>query len=148
MMLMPSKTTSESLSPLTESEKAEASCVIAKERLEIGDYAAGVAALEPWWMLGKWPAHHDLTDNATAELLLTAGTLSGWMATTKQVNGGQKPAEAMLSAAIILFERMGKKSRASEARIELACCYFWQGLFDLAKLTLRSSLEGITNQER
>lgn len=148
MMLMTGKKTLESLSPLTGSEKAEASCVIAKERLEIGDYAAGVAALEPWWTLGQWPCHDDLTDSATAELLLTAGTLSGWMATTMQVNGGQKPAEAMLSGAIILFERMGKKSRASEARIELACCYFWQGLFDLAKVTLRSSLEGITDQER
>jgi signal transduction histidine kinase/ActR/RegA family two-component response regulator len=53
----------------------------------------------------------------------------------------------MLSGAITLFERMGKKSRASEARIELACCYFWQGLFELAKATLCSSLEGITDQE-
>src|SRR5262249_17497542 len=46
-----------------------------------------------------------------------------------------------------LFERMGKKTRASEARIELACCYFWQGLFELSKTTLKSSLEGITDQE-
>jgi signal transduction histidine kinase/ActR/RegA family two-component response regulator len=132
---------------LTESERVEACCVIAKERLEIGDYAAGAVALESWWTLGQWPLHGELTDNAAAELLLTAGTLSGWMATTKQVNGGQKPAEAMLSGAIILFERIGKRSRASEARIELACCYFWQGLFDLAKVTLRSSLEGITDLE-
>src|SRR5688572_10208937 len=133
--------------PLSESERVEAACTIARDRLEIGDYAAGVAALEPWWTLGKWPCHGDLTNNAAAELLLTAGTLCGWMATTKQVNGGQKPAEAMLSGAITLFERMGKKTRASEARIELACCYFWQGLFDLAKLTLQSSLIGITEQE-
>ncbi len=138
---------SSSLSSLSESERVEASCTIARERLEIGDYAAGADALDSWWTLGRWPRHGDLTDNAAAELLLTAGTLSGWVATTKQVNGGQKPAEAMLSGAITLFERMGKKSRASEARIELACCYFWQGLFDLAKVTLRSSLEGITDRE-
>ncbi|HXQ35038.1 MAG TPA: tetratricopeptide repeat protein, partial [Anaerolineales bacterium] len=146
-MTMPITNNHSPLSPLNESEQVGACCIIAREKLEIGDYAAGVAALEPWWTLGQWPSHADLLDNAAAELLLTAGTLSAWMATTKQVSGGQKPAEAMLSGAITLFERIGMKSRASEARIELACCYFWQGQFDLAKLTLHSSLEGITDRE-
>ncbi|HEY2963446.1 MAG TPA: ATP-binding protein [Pyrinomonadaceae bacterium] len=142
-----SRSVSSSFSPLSESERVEACCTIAREKLEIGDYAAGVAALEPWWTVGNWPVHTGLSDHAAAELLLTAGTLSAWVATTKQVNGGQKPAEAMLSGAITLFERMERKTRASEARVELACCYFWQGLFELAKATLRSSLEGITDGE-
>jgi len=132
---------------LPDSERVEACCVIAREKLEIGDYSSGVTALQQWWTLGNWPSHRGLTDSATAELLLTAGTLSAWMATTQQVNGGQKPAEAMLSGAIILFERMDNKVRASEARIELACSYFWQGLFDLAKLTLHSSLEDLSDAE-
>ena len=137
-----------SSSPFTESERVEACCVIAREKLEIGDYAGGVSALEQWWTLGSWPRHRGLTDAATAELLLTAGTLSAWMATTQQVNGGQKPAEAMLSGAIVLFERMERVVRASEARIELACCYFWQGLFDLSKSTLQTALENLSDQER
>jgi signal transduction histidine kinase/ActR/RegA family two-component response regulator len=137
-----------SFSPLSEGERVEASCLIAREKLEVGDYAAGVAALEPWWRLGNWPRHADLTDNAAAELLLTAGILSGWMATTQQVSGGQKPAEAMLSGAIILFERMGKNERASEARIEMACCYFWQGLFDLSKGILQSSLQVLGENDK
>src|ERR1051326_5066893 len=137
-----------SSSPFTESERVEACCVIAREKLEIGDYAGGVSALEQWWTLGSWPRHRGLTDAATAELLLTAGTLSAWMATTQHINGGQKPAEAMLSGAIVLFERMGKKARAAEARIELACCYFWQGLFELAKTTLHSSLAALSHEEK
>ena len=128
---------------VSESERVEVCCAIAREKLEVGDYSAGVATLEPWWSLGSWPNHTTLSDDAAAELLLTAGTLSAWMATMNQVEGGQKPAEAMLSGAITLFERIEKKAKASEARIELACCYFWQGLFDLAKVTLRSSLAGI-----
>jgi hypothetical protein len=136
------------VSPLSESERVQASCVVAREKLEIGDYAAGVAALKPWWRLGIWPRHQNLTDNAAAELLLTAGILSGWMATTQQVSGGQKPAEAMLSGAITLFERMGKKARASEARIEMACCYFWQGLFDHSKVILRSSLNALADDHK
>ena len=132
---------------VSESERVEVCCAIAREKLEVGDYSAGVATLEPWWSLGSWPNHTTLSDDAAAELLLTAGTLSAWMATMNQVEGGQKPAEAMLSGAITLFERIEKKAKASEARIELACCYFWQGLFDLAKVTLRSSLAGISNKE-
>lgn len=135
-------------SPLTASEKVEACCTIAREKLEIGDYDAGVEALQPWWDLGNWPRHNGLTNRAAAELLLTAGTLSGWIASTKQSNGGQKPAEALLSGAVALFEQMGERSRASEGRIELACCYFWQGLFDLARASLHSSLEAITEREK
>jgi signal transduction histidine kinase/ActR/RegA family two-component response regulator len=47
----------------------------------------------------------------------------------------------LLNGSIALFEQMRQTARASEARIELACCYFWQGLFDLARAALRDSLE-------
>ena len=46
-------------SPLSESERVLACCTIAREKLEIGDYAAGVAALEQWWSLGIWPVTVD-----------------------------------------------------------------------------------------
>jgi signal transduction histidine kinase/ActR/RegA family two-component response regulator len=136
------------ISPLSESERVEACCAIAREKLEIGDYDAGVATLQPWWEYGKWPRHTGLTHRAAAELLLTCGTLNAWIASTKQLNGGQKPAEGLLNGAIALFEQMGEKTRASEGRVELACCYFWQGLFDLAQADLRSSLAAIPEQER
>jgi signal transduction histidine kinase/ActR/RegA family two-component response regulator len=135
-------------SPLTESERVHACCTIAREKLEVGDYDAGVVALRAWWELGQWPRHTALTHAAAADLLLTAGTLTGWVASTKQTTGGQKPAEALLSGAIAIFEQTGDKIRASEGRVELACCYFWQGLFDLARATLRSSLDSIRDEER
>jgi signal transduction histidine kinase/CheY-like chemotaxis protein len=53
----------------------------------------------------------------------------------------------MLSGAILLFERIGKKDRAAAARIELACCYFWQGLFELATSTLYASLQDLSELE-
>src|SRR5918995_6695929 len=86
--------------PITESERVQACCTIARERLEVGDYDAGVAALRAWSELGTWPRHIGLTHQAAADLLLTAGTLTGWIASTKQSTGGQKPAEALLSGAI------------------------------------------------
>src|ERR1051325_6528224 len=87
-------------SELTQSERVLACCAIAKEKLETGDYDSGCAALEPWWTLGKWPRHSGLTDGATAELLLVSGALSGWVASSQQIPGGRKPAEALLSGAI------------------------------------------------
>src|SRR5262245_60760783 len=64
-----------SLSP---SEQVLACCALAREKLEVGDYDAGCAALLPWWKLGGWPQQAGLSYLASAELLLVAGTLSGW----------------------------------------------------------------------
>ncbi len=126
--------------PLTETERVEACCALAREKLEIGDYDGGVATLRRWWMFGEWPKQTGLTHKAAAELLLTAGILSGLIASTKHCAGGQRPAEELLSGAIALFEQMGDSARASEGRIELGWCYFWHGLFDLARASLSSSL--------
>ena len=87
---------------LSQSEQVLACCAIAREKLEMGDYEAGCAALSPWWKLGGWPRYAGLHNAAAAELLLVAGTLSGWVASTKTILGGRKPAEALLSAAIAL----------------------------------------------
>jgi len=125
---------------LSESETVEGCCAIARDKLEIGDYDAGVTALSCWWDLGSWPRLSHLNNKASAELLLIAGTLSGLIASTIQSPGGQRPAEGLLNGSIALFEQLGETTRAAEGRIELACCYFWQGLFDLAQSILRSSL--------
>ena len=129
--------------PLAESERVEACCAIAREKLEMGDYDGGIVTLQHWWAFGEWPRHSGLSNKAAAELLLTAGILSGLIASTKKSPGGQRPAEELLSGAIALFEQMGDSAKASEARIELGWCYFWHGLFDLARLSLSSSLRVI-----
>jgi len=134
-------------SPLTVSEQVKACCTIAREKLEAGDYDEGCAALQRWWTVGEWPKHSDLEERAAAELLFTAGVLSGFVGSIKQTFGGQKPAEGLLNGAITLFERLGEKTRVAEARVELACCYYRQGLFDLARVTLRSALEGLSDDE-
>ena len=134
-------------SPLTLSEQAQASCTIAREKLELGDYDAGCAALQRWWTIGEWPKQAGLSRLAAAELLLTAGTLSGWVASTRHVDGGQNCAERLLSGAIALFDNLGESAKSGESRSELGYCYYRQGLFDLARTTLRSSLNDLTDRE-
>lgn len=133
---------------MSESEHALACCAVAREKLQTGDYEAGCAALGDWWDLGGWPRHFDLTHSAGAELLLVAGTLSGWVASTKTVCGGRKPAEALLNASIAISEQIGEVVRAAEGRIELACCYYHQGVFDLARIILQRALKDLPDDER
>jgi len=134
--------------PLNLSEQVQTACAQARERLEAGDYDLGCAALQQWWTIGEWPRHAGLDDHAAAELFFTAGVLSGWVSSTRQVHGGQKPAEGLLNGAIALFERLEKHGRATEARIELACCYYRQGLLDLARKTVRSLLQTLSENDQ
>ena len=148
MRLIQAKSTQQiEYAPLNLSEHVQASCTIAREKLEIGDYDAGCAALRHWWTIGEWPKQEGLSASAAAELLLTAGTLDGWVASTRQIVGGQTSAERLLSGAIVLFDHLGKKTRSAEGRMELGFCYYRQGLFDLARKTLRSSLDDLTDPE-
>src|SRR4030095_14581128 len=133
--------------PLVESERALACCTIAREKLEVGDYSGGCSLLASWWKLGEWPRQHRLTQKAAAELLLVAGTLSDAVARSSQVSGGQKWAEVLLSGAIALFEHLGEPGKAIEARIELGCCYYHQGLFEIAHSTLRSCIFDLRDQQ-
>ena len=125
-------------SALTVSEQVQACCVIAREQLEKGNYDGGCASLRPWWTLSEGPRHDGLTSHAAAELLLTAGMLSGWIASTRRVHGDQKTAEALLNGAISLFDHLGENLRAAEGGIELSACYYREGLFDIARATLQS----------
>jgi signal transduction histidine kinase/FixJ family two-component response regulator len=133
--------------PATPSEQVVECCRIAREKLELGDYDAGCAALQPWWTIGEWPKQAGLTQPTAAELLLTAGTLSGWVASTRHIDGGQSCAERLLSGAVVMFDHLGDTAGSGEARAELGYCYYRQGLFDLARNTLRSSLRDLTDCE-
>src|SRR5215510_8856062 len=96
------------LDSLGESEQVLASCTIAREKIEIGDYDAGCAVLAPWWNLGEWPNQKGLNRVAAAELLLTTGSLSNSVARVKRIVGGQRLAEALISGAIALFDHISE----------------------------------------
>ncbi len=85
-----------------------------------------------------------LTREAAAELLLTAGSLTDSVARAKRIVHGQRLAEALLSGAIALFDHIGASTRAIQARIELGCCYYHQGLLDIAHSTLQSCVTNLT----
>src|SRR5690349_19886492 len=145
-MVSPESALSTSMT-IEQSESVLAGCFIAREKLEIGDYDAGCSALSSWWSMGNWPTQCGLTQSAFGELLLIAGSLTDAVARVRRISGGQRLAEALLNGAIAMFEYAGKTHRCLEARIELGCCYYHQGLFELAQSTLESCIAGIDYQE-
>ena len=98
--------------------------------------------------IGRMASSRGLSDAAAAELLLVAGTLSGWVASSQRIPGGRKPAEALLSGSIAIYEQLGESKRAAEGRIELACSYYHQGAFDLARTILLSALQCLDDNDR
>ncbi|MFN2533275.1 MAG: ATP-binding protein [Pyrinomonadaceae bacterium] len=132
---------------LDPSENVRACCTIAREQIEVGNYDAACAVLQLWWTPGNWPILSTLGVNAAGELLLTAGSLSGLIGNARNIEGGQRPAEALLSAAVGLFLQCNKPSRAAEASIELAYCYYREGFFDLARSVLHTVLDDLSFED-
>jgi DNA-binding winged helix-turn-helix (wHTH) protein/tetratricopeptide (TPR) repeat protein len=128
----------------TPSERAQISCAIAREQIEVGNYDGACKVLAPWWLFGEWPSVDGLNQRSSADLLFTTGELAGCIASTKQLPKGQKHGEALLNGSIAIFEQLKCRRRAAEARIELALCYYRQGLFDLGRSILAKVLKSLS----
>jgi tetratricopeptide (TPR) repeat protein len=130
---------------LTPDEEVQILCVVARDQIDTGNYDAACAVLERWWTMGEWPKIDGLNSRVSADLLLTVGTLAGFVASARQVPRGQKHAEALLNGAIGLFEQLGSRTLSAAGRIELAPCYEREGIFDLARTTLSAAFEALQN---
>jgi len=135
------------LHPLEANERVMACCTLAWEKIQVGDYDGGCVILSPWWTLGSWPNHNGLTPITAGELLLTAGSLTDAIARVRQVPWGQRLAEKLISGAIALFEHTGETRKTIQGHIELGCCYYHQGLFDLAHSTLCRCVASLTDAD-
>jgi len=132
---------------LTPSEQVQIYCSIAREQVDVGNYEAACRILIPWWSYGRWPNLDELNRRTCADLLLTAGEIAGCLASTKQLPRGQRHAEELINGSIALFEQVRSPRRAAEGRIELALCYYRQGLFDLGRKTLTQVLERLSDSD-
>lgn len=132
----------------TLAEQVQIFGMIAREQVDTGNYEAAGALLQQWWTIGEWPKLERLGQLSSADLLFTAGMVAGWVASTRQVPRGQKLAEALLNGAIGICEQLGSKTLAAEGRVELAYCHYREGLFDLARDTLRAGMSTLTETDR
>jgi DNA-binding winged helix-turn-helix (wHTH) protein/tetratricopeptide (TPR) repeat protein len=132
---------------LTPNEQVQVYCAIAREQIDAGNYDAACRILQSRWLFGDWPNLDGLSQQSCADLLFTCGELAGCVASTRQLPKGQKQGEALLSGSIAIFEQLASKRRAAEGRIELALCYYRQGLFDLGRSTLVRVLDTLSEDD-
>jgi tetratricopeptide (TPR) repeat protein len=132
---------------LTASEEIQVYCTISREQIDVGNYDAASRLLRSWWMFGKLPRLDGLTQGSSADLLFTAGELAGFVASTQQIPRGQRHGEELLIGSITLFEHLGLRRRVAEGKIELALCYYRQGLFDSGRSLLIRVLDELSKDD-
>jgi tetratricopeptide (TPR) repeat protein len=132
----------------TLNERAQAACVRAKALEAVGEYeAARVAMSEFWERVGERPDVDRLDAIEQAEVILRAGSLTGWIGSARQIRGAQEFAKDLISEAARLFEGSGLRERVAEARVDLAICYWREGAFDEARVSCDDALQQLGDLE-
>jgi len=136
------------ISSVDQLERARLRCRLAKELEEAGDYEGARAAMsELWQRIGDHPRVDDLDQHTSAEVLLRAGSLSGWIGSASQIDGAQEIAKDLISKSAAIFETLQASEKVAEAYIDLAICYWREGAFDEARVTLREALSRLADKD-
>jgi tetratricopeptide (TPR) repeat protein len=126
------------------SERVQVLCARAKELAEAGEFELARATIREFWnRVGERPRLDALDESAQAELLLRAGALSGWIGSAQQIWGAQEVAKDLISESATIFEKLGLDEKVAEARIDLAICYWREGGYDEARITLQQILQSL-----
>jgi tetratricopeptide (TPR) repeat protein len=130
------------------SAETERSCQSAKQLEEVGDYeGARVALGDRWRRVGERPNLDGLSKAAQGELLLRAGTVSGSIGGANQIQGGQEIAKDLITESIRIFSDLALAEKVAEGQINLAVCYWREGAFDEARVTLKQVLDQLRNED-
>jgi CheY-like chemotaxis protein len=132
---------------LTHDERARLRCQLAKQLEEVGNYGAAREALgELWQGVGHRPVLDDLEQATAAEVLLRAGVLTGWIGSSRQIEGSQETAKNLISESITIFEALRDTEKIAEAQMELGYCYWREGAFNEARDWLHAALSKLTDR--
>jgi CheY-like chemotaxis protein len=133
---------------LSRDERVQLQCQIAADLEYRGQYEAACDALaELWQGIGERPELKGLSELVAAEVLLRAGTLSGWFASALQDKDQQEAAKDLISESITRFEALGETIRAAAARSELGFCYWREGRYDDARVIYANALNKLTAKD-
>jgi CheY-like chemotaxis protein/tetratricopeptide (TPR) repeat protein len=126
---------------LPRDERARLRCQLAKELEDIGNYEAAREAMgELWPEVGGRPVLDGLSEATVAEVMLRVGVLTGWLGSTRQIEGAQESAKNLIWESITLFEALQNTEKVAEAQMELGHCYWREGALDEARVWLNEAL--------
>lgn len=130
---------------LTKNQRAELGCDLARQFEDVGDYEGAREAIAEFWRkIGEPLEVEGLDESTAAELLLRAGTLTGWLGNNRQANGAQEEAKNLITEAARIFAALTSQKKVLEAQTELAYCYWRQGEYDEARIILTEVIEQLT----
>ncbi len=133
---------------LDTNERALLRCRIAGDLEKAGDYEAARAALSGLWeRVGMRPLLEGLERPVAAEVLLRTGSLSGWIGSSRQIDGAQETAKDLLSESAAIFIDLEETKKAAEAYNALAVCYFREGAYDESRVTLQQALSHLVDDK-
>src|SRR5436305_3005417 len=128
-------------------ERARRCCDLAMQLEKAGEYQAACDALSEFWPKRDGaPNLSDLDEATRAELLLRVGALAGFLGSTDQTEGSQETAKNLITQSIDLFQHLGLSERVAEARGDLALCYWREGSYDEARITLADAINLLGNE--
>jgi tetratricopeptide (TPR) repeat protein len=126
---------------LSVNERTLLRCRLARHQEAAGDYEAARDAMDELWQgIGARPVLEGLDDETKAQVLLRVGALTGWLGSASQIEGSQEMAKDLISESVRMFEKLGKRNQVAQARSDLAVCYWREGAFDEARVTLQEAL--------
>jgi len=133
---------------LARTERAMLCCGVAKQLEKAGEYEAAREALSEFWPeRHRSPILDQLDREAAAQVLLRVGTLAGWLGSTHQAEGRQEMAKNLITQSIRTFEELGQSKRVAEAYADLALCYWREGSFDEARISLTTALDRLKEED-
>ena len=126
---------------LSGAEGAWQRCQNARELEDACELEAARAALgDLWQRIGERPRLAGLEDAVQAELLLRVGSLSSRIGSAQLIEGAQETAKDLVSESARIFAKLDLHEKLAEAEIDLALCYWREGGFDEARITLSEVL--------
>jgi DNA-binding NtrC family response regulator len=133
---------------LDRAARAQTRCQIAKELEEAGKYEAACEALGEFWpSVGEGPRLDRLDKFTAATVLLRVGALTGFLGSTRQIERAQELAKDLISQSITLFKSLQETGKVAEAQTDLAYCYWREGAYDEARITLKDALSKLTGAD-
>ncbi len=129
-------------------ERALLVCEEARRHADAGEFETARAVLGDFWeTVGEQPRLEGLDERVKAEVLLRVGSLTGWIGSARQISGSQEIAKDLITQSDTIFEALGLIEKIVETRIDLATCYWREGAFDEARVTLNDALTRLGNLE-
>ena len=129
-------------------ERARQRCELARQLENLGNYDDAREAMgELWQEVGEYPVLEGLESHTAAEVLLRVGSLTGWLGSSKQVEGVQEKAKSLIYESKRIFETLLEEEKVAEAQTELAVCYWREGAFDEARIKLQDALSRLDSTD-